>query len=290
MLVLVNMSNLLVSIIIPTYNEEKDIGKCIVSLKKQSYSPKEIIIVDDGSNDKTLEIIKKFQDIKIFKQEHGGPALARNFGAKNSKGKILIFVDADMTFNRDYLKYLIEPIIDDKKKEIIGTEEKLQIADNLENIWSRCQGKLMSDPNDKDRRIFRAIRKDKFIEMGGFDSKYGYSDDQTFFFKYKIRPYVVDGAICYHKNPETLNGVYKQSRWIGASHSYFWLKIPILNLISILLMLFLFPLFVVVFSIKKSYKNKDFSIFLYMLIFITVKYFGTIAGYLRKVLWKRNYR
>src|SRR5258708_40324123 len=98
-----------VSVIIPVYNEEEVIGECLSSLKKQSAKDFEIIVVDDGSYDSTLEILQAF-DVRIFKQNHHGPGVARNLGAKHAKGKILVFVDADMTFDRDFVKNLSKPI------------------------------------------------------------------------------------------------------------------------------------------------------------------------------------
>jgi glycosyltransferase involved in cell wall biosynthesis len=233
------------SIIIPTHNEEKDIFQCLKSLTEQSFKKFEVIIVDDGSTDKTLEIVKRFSKVRIFEQNHKGPGVARNLGAKNSKGDILIFIDSDMTFDKDYLKNLIEPIISDRTGQIIGATHEQEIVENTSNIWGRCWGKIrVSKENAKDVKVFRAIRRDAFFQMQGFDPKYGYADDQTFWFKYGKRPKVAEGAICYHKNPETLKGVYRQSRWIGASIDNIFIKIPLIS--------YLVPLILVIY--KNTYK------------------------------------
>ena len=107
----------IVSIIIPAYNEEKDIGKCINSLLKQSCKRSEIIIVDDGSTDKTREIVKSFKGIRLIEGLHKGPGFSRNLGSRQAKGEILVFVDADMIFDKDYIKNLINPIL--KNESII---------------------------------------------------------------------------------------------------------------------------------------------------------------------------
>ncbi len=287
------MSNMYLSIIIPTYNEEKDILDCLNSLASQSYKNFEIIIVDDGSTDKTLEIVKNFpkKKVRILKQKHCGPGLARNLGAEKSKGEILIFIDADMTFEKNYLKNLIEPIQKDKEKKVIGATHELEIVNNTKNIWSKCWGKIRVSKEDaKDVKVFRAIRKNKFLELGGFDPKYGYADDQTLWFKHRIGPVVAKNTVCYHKNPETLKGVYKQSRWIGSSHDNFWMKIPFLNLLGIFLAIFLSFFFIIFLSIRKSLKIKNFIIFPYMVIFMSARYFGSIEGYIRKILWNKNFK
>lgn len=276
------------SVIIPAYNEEKDIEATIKSLKEQSLIPNEIIIVDDGSTDRTIEIAKAYK-VKILSQNHKGPGVARNQGAKNAKGEILIFVDADMTFDKDYIKNLVKPI--EKSKEIIGTTHDSEIVLNTNNIWSACWGKIRVSPeNANDVKIFRAIRKSKFMELGGFDPKYGYADDQTFWFKYKINPTVAENTICYHKNPESLKAVYKQSVWIGASIDNVLTNMFLLRYLSPLFLIILSPLVIPLLAVRKSFKQDLLNELHLMLIFIFFRYFGTINGIFRNVYLKRNYR
>ncbi|MBS3091246.1 glycosyltransferase family 2 protein [Candidatus Pacearchaeota archaeon] len=278
----------LVSVIIPAYNEEEDIGKCLSSLEKQSYKNKEVIVIDDGSIDKTKEIIWGFKKVKLIKGEHRGPGFSRNLGAKKARGKILIFVDADMTFEKNYIKNLIEPII---KEKIIGTEEGRQIASNQENIWSKCWGTHFKDYSYQDKGyIFRAIQKKEFFKMGCFDPKYGYGDDATFYFKYGIMSRRVKNAVCYHKNPETLKEVFKQSRWIGASIQNKVIEIKGINYLVPLFGILLSPIMIVALSIKKCHKNGNFSLFLPMLLFMTYRYFGTLNGLFRKIYFGMNVR
>jgi glycosyltransferase involved in cell wall biosynthesis len=279
----------LLSIIIPTYNEEKDIASTIKSLLAQVYKKFEIIIVDDGSNDNTIKVASSFNKVRVLEQNHKGPGAARNLGVKSSRGEILIFVDADMTFREDYLSNLINPIIKDKR--VIGTTHDNEIVENVNNIWSRCWGRVRVSPkNVQEVKIFRAIRKDKFLEFGAFDSKYGYADDQTFWFKYKIKPSVAKETFCYHKNPESLKSVYRQSRWIGASISNALFDLPIINYLSLFILLILSPIAIPLISIKRSFTNKDLRIILYMLIFISARYFGTLSGIIRKIYVGKNYR
>ena len=277
------------SVVIPTYNEEKDIGFCIESLNKQSFGNFEIIIVDDGSTDKTKEILSKFKKVKIISGQHKGPGFSRNLGAKSARGKILIFIDADMTFDKDYLKNLTAPF---KDKSIIGTTHDYEVVENIKNIWSRCWGRVrVSKEEAKDVKIFRAIRKDKFLKLGGFDPQYGYADDQTFWFKYKIKPVVAKNATCYHRNPETLKGVYKQSRWIGASIDNSLTRTPLLMQIAPFFLILISPLAIPILSIKRCSKNNNFKIlFPWMITFMAARYFGTITGIFRKAYLKKNLR
>ncbi len=278
-----------ISVVIPTYNEEKDIQACLESLQKQSLRPTEIIIVDDGSTDQTKEIVKKFKNVRLLEQTHQGPGNARNLGAKNAKGDILIFVDADMTFEVDYLKNLTEPLF--KNLEIIGTTHDQEIATNTESIYSSLWGRVRVSPeNAKNVTIFRAIRKNKFLELGGFEQKYGYADDQTLWYKYGIKPAIAPKTLCYHKNPNTLRGTYVQAKWIGASwkERFFLFKVPFIgHLTSIALFLLLPWAILVKTGIEKIRRTDPISKIFY---FFTAKFFGYAVGILKAVYLKKVWR
>ena len=101
----------LVSIIVPIYNSEKTIERCIKSIINQTYSNIEIILIDDGSTDKTEFICKKYEEederITFVKRDNSGVSNARNYGIKISKGKYIQFVDSD-----DYIdKYFVEKMV-----------------------------------------------------------------------------------------------------------------------------------------------------------------------------------
>lgn len=102
----------LVSIIIPAYQEEKRIGRCLESVLRSSYQNLEIVVVNDGSTDKTEEIVRSFMEkleaggpvIELICIPNHGPAHARNVGLRRAKGKFIGFVDADDTI----APYMIE--------------------------------------------------------------------------------------------------------------------------------------------------------------------------------------
>jgi len=279
------------SVIIPVYNEEDCILNCMKSLKKQTYKDFELILVDDGSNDKTREIIKEFMKknkrVRLIEGEHKGPGFSRNLGVKKSKGKILVFVDADMSFHRNFLKHLLKPVLEGK---VIGTEN-LQIASNPENIWSRCWGHYLNNEKyigkeDREGLVFRTILKKEFEKMGGFDPSLGYADDLTFYYKYNLRPRTTLNAICYHKNPETLKEVYNQSKWIGASIENKFIQ----NKISPIFLILFSPFFILIITILRCIKKREYSIANFMLVFVSVRYFGTIKGIINKNYYRENQR
>lgn len=208
------MKNPLVSIVIPAYNEEKYISKCIETILDQSYKNIEIIIVDDGSTDNTKNIIKKYP-VKLLEQNHKGPGAARNLGAKQSSGKILVFVDSDMEFDKNYIYELIQPIINGNA---IGSVHYGERCANPENILAKFQGSPQLEYDDGVDEVFRAIRKDKFMEVNGFDLEKDYSDDRSLCEKIGCFPIRISSAICYHHNAETLKEIFVQNRWRYTSY------------------------------------------------------------------------
>lgn len=96
-----------ISIILPVYNAEKTLSKCIESILNQEFIDFEVIIVNDGSNDSSLSICENFaakdNRIKIITKENKGVSSARNLGLDNVKGKYICFVDADDWVEKEYL-------------------------------------------------------------------------------------------------------------------------------------------------------------------------------------------
>ena len=93
------MSNILVSIIVPVYNVEKYLAFCVESLVKQTYKNIEILLIDDGSTDKSGKIADEWAErdsrIKVFHKENGGLSDARNFGVRHASSDWIMFIDSD---------------------------------------------------------------------------------------------------------------------------------------------------------------------------------------------------
>ena len=105
----------MISVVIPAYNVEKYFEKCLQSVVSQTYTDLEIIIVDDGSSDNTLNIAKSFGDkdsrIKIFEQKNAGAGAARNYGIKQATGEYIIFLDSDDYFEENMLESMYDRIV-----------------------------------------------------------------------------------------------------------------------------------------------------------------------------------
>ncbi|MFH0979388.1 MAG: glycosyltransferase family A protein [Candidatus Roizmanbacteria bacterium] len=107
-----------VSIIVPVYNEEKNIKNCLDSLIKQEEKPEEIIIVDNNCTDKTFDIVKKYPGIIIIKEKKQGIAHARNAGFNTANGDILAKCDADTILPTGWIKKVKKAFT--KKKDIVA--------------------------------------------------------------------------------------------------------------------------------------------------------------------------
>lgn len=158
----------LISIIITTKNEAENIGRLIESIKKQKYPTKEIILVDNKSEDKTVEIAKKM-GIKVysFGSERSSQ---RNFGAKQAQGGYLLFVDADMELSPGVLRECIEVCKKDQSTGAIIIPE-ISIG---EAFWEKVKAFERSFYNlegDSFTDAARFFTKKAFLASGGYDER-----------------------------------------------------------------------------------------------------------------------
>jgi len=205
-----------VSIIIPMYNESRYIARCLDSLSQQSYKDFEIILIDDWSKDDTVKIAEWYKNIfelTILHQKHWWPGKARNRWAEIAKWDILVFFDADMYFDKDIIKMLLQPILEGKE---IGTIYGNELVGNLENKIARAYWIIRWEynPNKTRLHVYRAIMKNIFLESWWFDSSKWYFDDDLSKINNWKWSLAIEKAICYHNNPENIHEVYKHSIWV----------------------------------------------------------------------------
>jgi len=164
----------MISIIVPTLNEEKVIERCLRSLKKQSYDGRtEVIVADGRSTDHTRGLARK-NGARVVVEKKRSAAAERQRGAEAAKGGVLVFCDADAVYDYNWLKELLAPF---KEKEVVVTHGRILIDDgtHLENILA--EGGLnplmrlsnwLGLPNGAGSSL--AIRRGVFKEIKGFDT------------------------------------------------------------------------------------------------------------------------
>ena len=130
------------SIIVPVYNLEKYVSKCLDSIFNQTFKDFEVIVVNDGSKDNSLDIIKKY-DVKVIDQKNQGLSASRNNAIKKATGEYLVFVDGDDTIEEELLERLNEAsndnpdIIRFQSREIFDNKEAI---DHDEEGFDTCPG------------------------------------------------------------------------------------------------------------------------------------------------------
>jgi glycosyltransferase involved in cell wall biosynthesis len=167
------IQNPLVSVIIPTFNEEKNIADNLKALKKQTYTAVEVIIVDDNSTDKTVELSKKIaKEIKLplevlENKTHQERGVVRNQGAKKARGQYLLFIDADMNLTPKVIEECIECENHQKVSAVIIPERSVG-----EGFWAKCRTLekecYIGDDTIEAARFFE---KNVFWKVGGWDEK-----------------------------------------------------------------------------------------------------------------------
>ena len=130
------------SIIIPVYNVEEYIKDCLESVKKQTFKDYEVIVVNDGTKDKSMDIVKNY-DVKVINQENQGLSGARNTGAKEAKGEYIIFLDSDDWIENNLLEELSKALEDNPdlvRFQIREVFEKKDSIDYPEEAFDTCNG------------------------------------------------------------------------------------------------------------------------------------------------------
>lgn len=147
-----------VSVIIPLFNGEQYIEKCIISILRQSYKNFELIIVDDGSTDISSNLVKDFQDSRIIylSKENGGVASARNMGLDHASGAYCVFIDADDELNSD--TYLEELVAQSEYDYVVGGLTHCYYMDGVE------QGRNAVSPGEHEGIALNEMPGDFFVK------------------------------------------------------------------------------------------------------------------------------
>lgn len=158
------MKEPLVSVVIPTRNSERTIGRCLKSIRNQTYKNIELIVVDNNSTDRTKEIVKKYTS-NVFNK---GPerSAQRNYGVQKSKGKYVLIHDSDIYFYRNSVKECVHLALN-------GAEAIILPEKSIGNgFWSKVKAFERSFYVNNDLiEAPRFFEKKFFLSVGGYDEK-----------------------------------------------------------------------------------------------------------------------
>lgn len=202
----------LVSIVVPAYNSERTIGSTIQSILNQTFTNLEVIVVDDGSKDNTIEIAKRFGDrVRCFSQGNKGAAAARNRGLFEAQGHYVAFLDSDDLWLPNKLEIQVavlekNPNIDAVQCSVYLVNDQLQVVGK--NFCNSSQDSLL------DFLLFRnlpgiastlLIRREKMLELKGFGEDLVILEDWDFVCRLARKDCLKslsDFLVLYRQHPE----------------------------------------------------------------------------------------
>lgn len=227
-----------VSVIVPAYNEEKVIERTIDSLLASDYENFEVLVVDDGSADRTYETaLAAFggnSRVSVFRKENGGKAEALNFGWRKAKGEILIALDADTIFTSGTIAALAHRFADPAMGAVAGNAK----VGNRINVVTKWQALEYVTSQNFDRRAFASLncitvvpgsvgawRRTVLEETGGFSND-TLAEDQDLTIQVRKLGYTIgyeENAIGLTEAPDSLRDLAKQRfRWSYGTLQCMW--------------------------------------------------------------------
>ena len=170
-----------VSVVIPTYKEEKFIEKTLRAVAKQTYPNYEIVVVDSNSPDRTRQLAKKYTK-KVFNLKQRGISKGRNYGARHSDGDIILFLDADTIIEPDFLMNMTRVF---RRENVAGASGYVKTTGKAINrlIFMLCSEVAWVFSKIKRPMFYGmcvAVRRDVYNKIGGFNEKLHTAEDIEF--------------------------------------------------------------------------------------------------------------
>jgi glycosyltransferase involved in cell wall biosynthesis len=172
----------LVSVIIPVYNGERYLAEALRSVADQDYEPVEIIVVDDGSTDRTADVVKSFKEARYLYQPNQGHAAAKNTGIAAARGEFVAFLDADDVWLKGKLTAQINFMIEHREVGYTIVRQRFFLEPGAAPPPGRMQNLFEGDhPAYVPSSL--AARRSVFDLVGGFDPKFTSGNDTDWFFR-----------------------------------------------------------------------------------------------------------
>jgi len=165
-----------ISIIVPVYNNAKDLRECLSALMGSNCPNAEIIVVDDGSRDDTSIVAERTGVTLVRLEENSGVAAARNCGAKHARGEILFFVDADVVIATGAIERVVKVFEENPDlSAVFGSYDAQPRARNIVSQYRNLLHHFVHQNGNPEASTFwagcGAVRRSAFQEIGGFDAK-----------------------------------------------------------------------------------------------------------------------
>jgi glycosyltransferase involved in cell wall biosynthesis len=178
-----------ISVVVPAFNAGPTLPKCLSSLRGQTTPPDEIVVVDDGSTDGTVDVARSF-GVGVVRQDHQGPAVARNNGAAHITGDILLYTDADCEPASDWVEQMVRPLGDPGVAGVKGayrTRQREVVARLAQCEFEERYDRLARFPTiDFVDTYSAAFRLDAFRAAGGFDAAFPEANNEDVDLSYRL--------------------------------------------------------------------------------------------------------
>lgn len=204
-----------VSVILPVYNVEKDLENCIDSILNQSFADFELIMVNDGSKDKSGSICDRYAQmdgrIKLIHQENMGLSMARNNGMEIARGDYIIFIDSDDSVHGDTLQILYDNLVEEDAHISVGDYKPIYGSGKIEDVQEENNRILLNnieavnkilDENSTKMIVAwcKLYRRDLFDTISYPKGKYHEDEFVTYKLLYNSKRVVVTDAKLYYYN------------------------------------------------------------------------------------------
>ncbi|WP_419805476.1 glycosyltransferase family 2 protein [Terriglobus sp.] len=199
------------TIVIPTYNGATRIGHCLQSLLAQTADKNiEILVIDDGSTDNTVEIVQRFGLVRVVSQSNAGPAAARNRGAQEAHGEVLLFTDDDCIPFPDWVEAMLAPFTDPAVVGVKGIYRTTQAQLTARFVQLEYEDKyriMAAQPSIDFIDTYSAgFVRQRFLEAGGYDTSFpvACAEDVELSFRMSSRNWLmkfIPCAVVYHSHP-----------------------------------------------------------------------------------------
>src|SRR5689334_3733863 len=224
-----------VSVVVCSYNAERTMEACLASLEHLNYPDYEVIVVNDGSTDRTLEIAERFPFCRIISQPNKGLSVARNVGAEAATGEIVAYTDSDCVADPDWLTYLVAKMETANLSACGGPnfpppEDSLVPAAVAVSPGGPTHVLLSDDVAEHIAGCNMAFRREALLRMGGFDPIYrAAGDDVDICWRFQDAGYTIGfspAAVVWHFRRNTVKAYVGQQRGYGKAEALVYSKHP----------------------------------------------------------------
>jgi glycosyltransferase involved in cell wall biosynthesis len=217
-----------VSVIVCAYNAERTMDKCLASLEKLNYPDYEVIVVNDGSKDRTLAISESYPYCRIISQQNKGLSVARNVGAETATGEIVAYTDSDCAADPDWLTYLVGKM-EEKSLAACGGPNFPPPEDNLVpeavavSPGAPCHVLVDDEIAEHIAGCNMAFRRDVLLGLGGFDPIFrAAGDDVDICWRLQDAGYTIGyaaAAMVWHFRRNTVEAYIGQQKGYGKAEA-----------------------------------------------------------------------